>query len=198
MSDDPVDPIAAAKRALRVRVREQRSVMSDADRGDAADAIARQVLAMAPRTPSLITAYVAAPTEPATAELIAALRGLGHTVVLPRVAGLHLTWLATDADTELRSGAFGLLEPTSGDPVALRDVALILLPALAADADGRRLGQGGGYYDRALASVPPRAAGGPLLSAIVYDAELLDEVPEDVHDHRVDVIITPSRLLHIG
>ena len=68
------------------------------------------------------------------------------------------------------------------------DQGRYVVPALAVSRDGVRLGRGGGYYDRALAHARP----GAVLVAVVFDDELLDEVPAEAHDHRVTAVVTPS------
>ncbi len=75
----------------------------------------------------------------------------------------------------------------------------MLVPALAAGRDGVRLGQGGGFYDRALADLPPHPEG-PLVVAVVHDDELLaaGEVPSAPHDRRVDAVLTPSGWVVLG
>jgi 5-formyltetrahydrofolate cyclo-ligase len=87
----------------------------------------------------------------------------------------------------LSSGAFCLLEPT-GPAVAterLRDAAAVVVPALAVDRAGHRLGRGGGFYDRALAAVEIPTV------AVVFDDELMDELPVEPHDVPVGAVLTP-------
>jgi len=69
-------------------------------------------------------------------------------------------------------------------------VAVLLLPALAATPSGDRLGQGGGYYDRLLSELPGVASGGPLRVCLVGDDELRDVLPTDAHDEPVDIVVT--------
>ena len=95
-------------------------------------------------------------------------------------------------------GGLRLPEPDPAGAVRTADLRLgpddvVLVPALAAGRDGTRLGQGGGFYDRALADLPPHPEG-PLVVAVVHDDELLaaGEVPSAPHDRRVDAVLTPS------
>ena len=74
----------------------------------------------------------------------------------------------------------------------------MFVPGLAVDRFGHRLGQGGGYYDRTLASVRSRADGGPLLVIVLFDDEVLDEVPYEPHDCRVDAALTPSGVVRFA
>lgn len=88
------------------------------------------------------------------------------------------------------SGALGMLEPTEPPrgPNAIRAADVVLVPALAVDRTGLRLGRGGGSYDRALA----RVGSGILTVGLVYDDELVDSVPAEPHDQRLRAVVTPS------
>ncbi len=95
----------------------------------------------------------------------------------------------------LRTAARGLLEPAGPrlGPEALADCDLVLVPALAVDRAGRRLGRGGGSYDRAL----PRARG--LVVAVLHDGELVEQLPAEPHDVAVRAVVTPSGgLMHLA
>jgi 5-formyltetrahydrofolate cyclo-ligase len=102
--------------------------------------------------------------------------------------GRDLTW-AVDTG-RLTPGRFGLLEPLGPrlGPTALRTADVVVVPALAVARDGVRLGRGGGYYDRAL----QYARSDAVLVALVFDDELLDELPSEQHDRRVTAVVTPS------
>jgi 5-formyltetrahydrofolate cyclo-ligase len=111
-------------------------------------------------------------------------------VLLPvgPVAGSELAW-AVDTG-RLVPGRFGLLEPVGPrlGPTAIGTADVVVVPALAVSRAGVRLGRGGGYYDRALR----HARDGALVVAVVFDDEVVDEVPAEPHDHRVDVVVTPA------
>jgi len=90
----------------------------------------------------------------------------------------------------LEPGPYGILEPTSeAKPVALSQLDLILVPALAVDCLGRRLGWGGGYYDRTLTKAPQATA-----IAVVFNAQVLDEVPAGDHDQPLHIAVTDARV----
>jgi 5-formyltetrahydrofolate cyclo-ligase len=132
-----------------------------------------------------ICAYLPVGSEPGSPGLVAALHAAGHQVLLPVVPPEPgpLEWARYTGHEELAAGPLGLREPT-GDRLGVHAVAgarLVLLPALAADRDGRRLGRGGGYYDRTL---PLTGAGVPLV-VVLNDEELVDELPAEPHDRRV-------------
>ena len=88
------------------------------------------------------------------------------------------------------TGRFGLLEPAGPrlGPGALAAADVVVVPALAVDRRGARLGRGRGYYDRALAHARP----GAVLVAVVFDDELVDALPAEPHDRRVSAVVTPS------
>lgn len=159
----------------------------------------RQRLADSPG--SLVLGYVSLPHEPPTEDLRVRLLERGATVALPIAhPDGSMTWIedpGSDARAwgvprqpqapppEASARAIDLGHATSGTAVAI-----VIVPALAATADGRRLGQGGGYYDRLLAELAPADAGGPLRVVVVGPEELLADLPTDAHDQRVDVVIT--------
>jgi 5-formyltetrahydrofolate cyclo-ligase len=159
----------------------------------AASDLCRQVLAAGPvRAARSIAAYVPVGTEPGSVELLDALRDRVDRVVLPVVvAGSPtLDWAVYAGPDQLRAGPLSLREPVGArlGPDALAEVDVVLAPALAVDRAGRRLGRGGGYYDRALAVVP---ASTPV-AALLYDGELLDLLPDEPHDRRVAAAVTPA------
>ena len=121
-----------------------------------------------------VSAYLSLPTEPGTDPLVERLLAEGHAVVVPRIDGRRLDWVALGPGAELRRGPLGIREPV-GDALpadALTGLDVLFLPGLAVDRTGIRLGQGGGYYDGALSSVPRRADGGPLRAICLFDDEL--------------------------
>jgi 5-formyltetrahydrofolate cyclo-ligase len=135
-------------------------------------------------------AYVPEPEEPGHGRIPAAFARLGARVLLPVVPaeGTDLAW-AVDTG-RLAPGRFGLLEPVGPrlGPTAIGTADVVVVPALAIGRNGTRLGRGGGYYDRALQYV----RGDAVLVAVVFDDELLDELPTEPHDQRVSAVVTPS------
>jgi 5-formyltetrahydrofolate cyclo-ligase len=181
--------VGAAKARLRASLREQRRARSAQERETAAAAVASALLRGLAGVRTL-AAFCPDEFEPGYGRLPAAFTQLGARVLLPVV---------TDGDPELRwavdtgrlaSGRFGLMEPVGPrlGPSAVGAATAVVVPAVAVDRSGVRLGRGGGYYDRALLHARP----GALLVAVVYDDELLDELPAEPHDHRVGVVVTPS------
>ena len=142
--------------------------------------------------PLRVTCYSSYGFEPATAPLLAALLARGYEVLLPRVVGTDLEWVPQGGATALSS--MGIEEPT-GEPAALLPLRAMLVPALAVDADGVRLGKGGGFYDRTIATLA--ADQRPVIAALVRDDDVMPAgtIPRDAHDQRVDIIITPTRVI---
>lgn len=138
-----------------------------------------------------VCAYVPVGPEPGTPELVDRLRDLGARVLLPVTRPgdpAALLW-GEYRPGALVDGRFGLLEPAGPwlDAEAIAQAAVVLVPALAVDRRGVRLGRGGGYYDRSL----PLRAPGARLVAVVRDEELVDELPSEPHDVRMTHALTP-------
>jgi 5-formyltetrahydrofolate cyclo-ligase len=183
----------AAKEALRDRVRVARRALSAADLAAAARGLADQVLAL----PELAAArrvagYVSVGREPGTGPLLDALEERALEVVLPLVLpDLDLDWARYTGAGGLSRAARGLFEPTARplgrDAVTSADV--VLVPGLAVDRRGVRLGRGGGSYDRVLARLRP----GTFTCVLLHDGEVLDlPVPRLPHDVPVRAAATPS------
>ncbi|WP_230204775.1 5-formyltetrahydrofolate cyclo-ligase [Parafrankia elaeagni] len=136
-----------------------------------------------------VAAYVGMTDEPDTTELLARLRARGVRVLLPVVrADLDLDF--REFGGTLVPGAMGTREPPpSATHVELGEAEVIIVPALAADEAGNRLGRGGGSYDRALTRTAPAT---PVI-ALLHDREVLGDVPAEAHDRRVTIIVTQSR-----
>jgi 5-formyltetrahydrofolate cyclo-ligase len=166
--------------------------MSAADRTAAARLVRDHVLEL-PQVAAAgtIAAYYSVDTEPDTRGLIFALWKRGSYVVLPLLLpDGDLDWASYEGPESLAPGPRGLLQPTEpargAGTVARADV--VLVPALAVDGSGNRLGRGGGSYDRALARVGDQV---PTI-ALVYDSELLGRVPAEQHDRPVRAAATPG------
>ncbi|HEY1343559.1 MAG TPA: 5-formyltetrahydrofolate cyclo-ligase [Streptosporangiaceae bacterium] len=184
--------VAAEKAALRQRLLAGRARLSPDQRAAAARALRDAVLELPQaQMAGTIAAYYSLASEPDTHGLVYALWKRGSYVLLPLLRpDADLDWASYEGPDSLRPGPRGLAEPAEPprglDAVARAD--LVLVPALAVDRGGVRLGRGGGSYDRALARVGP---GVPTI-ALIYDGELLDEVPADDHDQRVRLVARPS------
>ena len=168
-----------------------------AEIGEAARALARHLLDLPEvRRAATVATYVSVGNEPGTSPLIDALQTSGRRVLLPRLLPDNdLDWSAYEGPGTLARAGRGLLEPTGRllgvEAIAQADV--LLVPGLAVDARGNRLGRGGGSYDRALGRVPV----GTLTCVLLYDHETGQPVPVEPHDRRVDAAATPSGILRL-
>lgn len=192
------DSVGAAKRALRRQVRAGRRTATAGDTDDIATELARRVGSLPEvAQANVVAAYVALPGEPPTSILLQVLAERGVRVLLPVVQpDLDLDWALDDGSRHAGPG-LGILEP--GGPRlgrgAIASADVVLVPALAVDFRGARLGQGGGCYDRALA----RARADVLVVALLHDDELLTKpVPTDEHDRPVGAAVTPLRVVRFG
>jgi len=199
---DPVDVAAidGAKRTLRKAILFRRDMRSAKDR-HAADEARMSIIesSLADRMPDTVAAYLSMGAEPGSLQLVAWLAAHDVRVLLPVLShpiGGRLdqpAWAPYEGPDALRTGAFSILEPT-GDPLPseqLPEAELIVCPGLAANRQGDRLGRGGGWYDRALKHASQSAPVWLLLN----DDEVLDTIPTQPWDRRVDVIVTPTRMI---
>ncbi|GAA2790184.1 5-formyltetrahydrofolate cyclo-ligase [Kitasatospora sp. CM 4170] len=187
------------KSELRTRLLAQRRALTPDAREEAAHALAAHAGELA-APGATVAAYVSVGGEPGTRPLLDALRARGVRVLLPvLLADNDLDWAEYAGPAALAPAGRGLLEPVGGrlGPEAVTGAGLVLLPGLAVDRAGLRLGRGGGSYDRVLARLE-RAGVRPLLAVLLYEHELLAEVPAEPHDLPVDVALTPSGLHRLG
>lgn len=148
--------------------------------------------------PPAIAAYAGVDEEPPTQPLLDALAGLGARILLPVISAEDdavLDWAAYDEWDALATGPWGIKEPAGPrlGPATLHTADLVVVPALAVDRAGHRLGRGRGYYDRALGEVPRARR-----IAVVYATELLDRIPSEPHDEPVAWALTPDGLAKLG
>jgi 5-formyltetrahydrofolate cyclo-ligase len=180
----------SSKTEWRARIVAERASVPAARRADEASALAEAVAALPGRT---VCAYLPFGTEPGSAAMLDALAARGVEVLLPVIppAPGPLDWAAYRGTSSLVAGRLrGVSEP-SGPRLGIDAIAaaeLVLVPALAVDRAGGRLGRGAGFYDRTLVLAAPSAA----RVALVRDSELVDALPVEPHDVRVTGVITPS------
>jgi 5-formyltetrahydrofolate cyclo-ligase len=215
--DPPMSPgHGPSKPSVRRDVRARRLARTGAER----DAVAAALVARVPqlldlvdraggpaRTAPRVGGYLSLPAEPGTGPLRSALRSAGCEVLLPWLQeDRDLDWVTDEGDDAGDEGAVAgdghadrdrLLRP-SGTRLGRRAVLgchVLLVPALAVDGTGTRLGQGGGSYDRVLARLREAATAG-LVVAVLHDDELLPAgaLPREPHDLPVDAVLTPAGL----
>jgi 5-formyltetrahydrofolate cyclo-ligase len=181
------------KIALRRVVAARRAEMAEAERAAAGRSLRDAILALPEaQMAGTVAAYISIGTEPDTRGLVYACWKRGTYVLLPLLRDDDdLDWASYEGPDSLAAGPRGLLQPTepARGVTAITRADLVIVPALAVDRGGRRLGRGGGSYDRALARV---GAAVPTV-ALLYEGELLDEVPADPHDQRVRLVAQPGQ-----
>ncbi|MET9545675.1 5-formyltetrahydrofolate cyclo-ligase [Streptomyces sp. 135] len=187
------------KRTLRRGLLAVRSGLTGDDTRKAAALLAERALELtelaAART---VAAYVSVGNEPGTRVLLDALHARGTRVLLPvLLPDNDLDWAAYEGEGSLvrvrHQGKIELLEPSGArlGPEAVLAADAVLLPGLAVDERGTRLGRGGGSYDRVLARLALSGAD-PALVVLLYDSEVVARVPAEVHDLPVHAVVTPS------
>ena len=134
-----------------------------------------------------IASYISYEYEPSTVEINEAFLRSGKVVLLPRINGDQLEWVRWDGDPANLLTKKKISEPVGPALTDLTQIQAVVVPALRIDQSGFRLGQGGGYYDRALAYLNAWKIG------LVYAGELSSEVlPHETHDVPLDAAATPS------
>ncbi|MDN4615942.1 5-formyltetrahydrofolate cyclo-ligase [Leifsonia sp. F6_8S_P_1B] len=194
-----MDPDTAEhrKRALRAELRERRQNLTTTERSGATAGLTRNLVDLVTDLSARsVAAYLSTPIEPDTRPFLNWAHAQGLRVLLPisREDGL-LDWTTGDGETETE-GLFGMPEAVGEllGPIAINDVDLILVPAAAVDASGMRMGWGRGYFDKTLGSMEKC----PPVYAVLFDGELVDEVPRERHDQPVDGAVTPSRIVQFS
>jgi len=184
--------VAAAKAALRADVLASRRAKSADERSATGGKLRDAVLELPEmQMAGTVAAYVSVGTEPESRGLIFALWKRGTYVLLPvLLPDGELDWASYEGPDSLAPGSRGLREPTEPrrGVAAITSADVVVVPALAVDRQGRRLGRGGGSYDRALA----RVGSSILTVALLYDGELVDEVPVTEHDQHVRAAALPG------
>lgn len=186
----PGTALHEAKTALRRGINAARAGLTDEQRSDAGRLLRDAVLCLPEaQMAGTVAAYYSVGTEPSTRGLVYALWKRGTYVILPLLrSDGHLDWAPYEGPESMTPAGQGLLEPAQTARHSIASADLVIVPALAADRRGNRLGRGRGCYDRALEQV------GPLIPtiALLYDGELLDRVPAGPLDHSVRMAAQPS------
>jgi 5-formyltetrahydrofolate cyclo-ligase len=180
-----------AKQELRSALRARcRALAPDARRLASHAAEARLVALAEVEDARTVALYAATADEADPTGALPLLLGRGVQVVFPRVVGPDLEFALVRDPGELRPGHRGIGEP-AGEEIDLPAIDVIVVPGLAFDADGSRLGQGGGHYDRTLPRLRPDA----VRVAFCFDFQVVARVPRAPLDQPVDVIVTERRVI---
>ncbi|WP_111719166.1 5-formyltetrahydrofolate cyclo-ligase [Homoserinimonas sp. OAct 916] len=190
MNSDP----SHQKRALRAELRERRRNMTALEKDVATDGLTGHLIELVSGLNARsISCYLPTPNEPNTRPFLNWAQDHDIRVLFPisREDGL-LDWTVGGPGAET-DGLFGTPEPR-GDllgPIAINDVDLIIVPAASVGRDGLRMGWGRGYFDKTLGSMDRR----PPVFAVIFDHELVDSVPRELHDQPVDGVVTPGGVI---
>jgi 5-formyltetrahydrofolate cyclo-ligase len=184
--------ISARKATMRRLVLARRARLTPDERAAHAIALVDNVLALEEVAQArAVLAFVAISTEVPTDALLRAVLDSGKTLLLPYVSDEGAMQAAAVASMEeLEPGYRGIPEPSTKAPLSISEADAIVLPGVAFDERGGRLGYGGGFYDRFLDS-----AAGASRIGICFDVQMVEEVPMVEHDHRVDIVVTEARTI---
>jgi 5-formyltetrahydrofolate cyclo-ligase len=182
------------KRALRAELRERRRNMTATELEAAEEGITRNLVDLTTELGATsVACYLSTTDEPNTRPYLNWAYQNDVRVLLPvsRDDGL-LDWIISDGESEVE-GLLGLPEPVGElvGPIAINDVDLIIVPASAVDAQGVRMGWGRGYFDKTLGSMEKC----PPVYAVLFDAEVVEQVPRETHDQPVNGVVTPTRIV---
>ena len=184
-----------AKRAVRRRVLAARDEMPVSEREDRSARIAERVMSL-PEVgrASTVMAFWAFGSEPDTAPLIAALHARGVRVALPKIVEGDLQLRAFVPGDPVTMTSFGAGEPVDGEVIDPSEIDVVVTPAVAFDRSGRRVGYGGGFYDRFLPKTRPDS----IRVGIGFDVQLVDDdLPNGHFDLRVDAVVTDAEVVRI-
>jgi 5-formyltetrahydrofolate cyclo-ligase len=192
VSDRPSHRLKQDKRALRRAVLADRDALSGAERAARSEAIAARLLGLDEVAGATrVLAFWSFGSEVDTAPLLDRLRSRGTTVALPRIEDGDIVPVVWTPGSPMTETSFGSREPTDGRVLEARELDLIVVPGVAFDRSCRRVGYGGGFYDRLLAS----ARDGTAAVAIAFGMQVVDNVPSGPLDHTVDAIVTEDDVI---
>jgi 5-formyltetrahydrofolate cyclo-ligase len=179
------------KQVVRRTALTRRARLTERERDDAAGRIAERALELPELAgASSVLGYASFGSEVPTDPLLGRLLGSGVRLLLPWVDGERLRAAEVGSLEELAPGFRGIREPSGRVPVD-PDVDAVLVPGVAFDAAGRRLGYGGGFYDSLLRTLAP----GVSRIGLCFEVQIVDEVPADPDDQPVDIVVTDARTL---
>ncbi|MFT5202855.1 MAG: 5-formyltetrahydrofolate cyclo-ligase [Candidatus Aldehydirespiratoraceae bacterium] len=184
---------AEERRAMRLVLRTRRAELDESDRAAGSMAVMAR-LARIPmlREATLIAGYRAVRGELDIDAALILLGERGATVTVPRVNGEHLEFVRWTEGQVTTPGPFGIPEPEVGDVVPLAKHAVVLAPLVAFDPEGNRLGQGGGFYDRALTGCGNRR---PIVIGIAHAFQQVDAIPSESWDVPIDAVVTEDEVI---
>lgn len=194
----PVD-VKSQRSQLRKSLRAARNALTPHEQQQAADNLCSQVLTALQTKPQRIAAYLANDGEISLSPLLMRCFQNDISVSLPVLhpfTGKHLLFQDYTVDTPKALNRFGISEPALNSTTIqpLETHTCLLMPLVGFDAAGNRLGMGGGFYDRTLASIQ-QLASRPALIGVAHDCQQVDKLPVQSWDIPLDMIITPTQII---
>src|SRR5712691_381246 len=184
-----MDALARRKAALRARMQKLRVAISPEERAASAEYVMSRLFDLpALHMARTVLSFSSFGSEVPTEGIVRRLQDEGRRVLLPFVEGQDMEAAEVPAGDPLVASDYGPMEPTERTAVHPSEVDVLLVPALAFDRLGYRVGYGGGHYDRYLARLGPRA----VRIGIAFHAQLVPAVPHGVEDEPVDVVVTEA------
>jgi 5-formyltetrahydrofolate cyclo-ligase len=192
------EALSGRKAALRAAMRQALGAMSAAERQRASRAACARLLRLSGfRRAAVVMLYMPVPGEVDVTAVGVRAMELHKTVCVPRVDWSQGEMTPVQVESldgqALEPDRHGVRRPRGGRVVALGRIDLVLVPGLAFDRGGNRLGRGGGFFDRFLCRLDPRTA----TVAVAFDRQIVDEVPADVRDVRMGAVVTDRRVLRV-
>ena len=179
-----------AKEALRERMREVRAALDPEAVSARSAQIEERLTSLAAFAHAhVVGCYLALPREVQTRGLVDRCRKLGKKVCVPartQDGSYAMAWL--DRDDETVPGPLGIRQPQAVRPAPQREIDLMIVPGVAFDRNARRLGHGGGHFDRLLAKCSAVKVG------LAFEVQVVDEVPADPHDVAMDLVVTEEAI----
>ncbi len=164
------------------------------ERKSAAQSLSNHVLGLIPvAKANNIALFASTDLEISTHVLFETLKSTGKNVYFPKVQNDQLIFYEVQSMQSMKPGRFSILEPDSKFSIELFKLDVLLIPALAVDEGGHRLGRGGGYYDKTIAMLHDNQR----TVALVYEAQIIENVPVSHHDQKVDCIVSEKRVIRL-
>lgn len=188
--------IRSEKESLRASIKERLKRLSPEDRVRESRSLCKRLIAALPETPGTICVfYPMTGSEADIRELFPTLLKRGWTLFFPRFEGSGFAFRKAPTIDALVPGKYGLLEPTADEEkLSIADVDIALLPGLAFDAAGGRIGRGNGGYDRWLEELRTKNPKAKVWG-IALDCQMVAVIPRETHDMPMDLVVTPRGII---
>lgn len=184
--------ISEEKKNLRRQMKEQRRALTPKERSMRSEEVCKRAMSLPAYNQSEnVYCFISLPDELDTTVFIRESLKLGKCVFVPKVIGEQMVFRAIHSESDLEPGCMGISEPKKScpEPDETQKHGFVLAPGLAFDAKKRRIGYGGGFYDKYFANDRKNY----FLAAVGYDFQMVPEIPAEAHDLEMDCIVTEGR-----